>query len=119
MKDNAINLFHGRSRRNCSHAIMRAYQDKFGIEDTDVLKASKKWSRGRGGDGICGALYAAEQIVGRERAETLRQRFIEIAQSSKCREIRRSKTISCTECVAVAANILNDMLDKSSPDDNG
>jgi len=58
--------------------------------------------------GLCDALYAARELAPQSR-EIIEKRFKEKADGyTACRDIRRNKIIPCSECVALAAGLLEE-----------
>jgi hypothetical protein len=114
MKNHAVELFRRPPERmNCAEAVLSAYQKISG--DTAIsISDMKRVGGGRAPDGICGALHAA-CIVAPDKAERLKARFAQIAGSVVCKEIRRAKQHSCEDCVAEAAQLLEDELQLSRP----
>lgn len=106
--DKAKELFHGKEGYNCAQAILAAFKDKYNI-DQEIIDAHKKYGGGRAEDNTCGAIYALKEIIKDEKEYLdLRNDFAKIAGSHQCKPIRKSKSLSCKECVVEVAKILND-----------
>ncbi len=103
----ASEFYHGSEKYNCAQAILKTYQDKYNIPQ-EMIESYSKFGGGRVDGGICGALYAVRTILKDKdmiaNADTL---FSEKAGSIQCRNIRKLKKISCSDCVDLAANILS------------
>ena len=106
MNKKAVNYFNGKERYNCAQAIMKVYCSQ--CDDSDIY-SFKKAGYGRAPGGMCGAVYAAGLLVEdtNKRVE-LEEKFSKAAGSILCREIRKSRTVSCRKCVALAEDMLKD-----------
>lgn len=98
---------------NCAQSVLRAFQEDFEIEDGCIADAAKLGG-GRAGNGLCGALHAAECLSPDEEAKvSIHQRFASEAGSDRCRKIRKLGRLSCGECVETAAGLLTEFVPKS------
>ncbi|MBM4053971.1 MAG: hypothetical protein FJ264_04715 [Planctomycetes bacterium] len=104
---NAAKHYHGADQLNCAQAILTAYQKEFNIRE-DQISDYKKYGGGKAEGGVCGALYAIKTLVKNEDAfGNIERAFSRIAGgSSICKEIRKSKQLSCMGCVEVADELL-------------
>lgn len=102
-------------RLNCAQSILRAFQPEREIPE-DVIRRAGRLGRGRAEGGCCGALDAALRLAGEDglRAQ-VRKAFVAKAGSEQCREIRRSKALSCEQCVELAATLLTSSPSRFSP----
>lgn len=91
-------------RLNCAQSVLYAYQQTTGKEGID-LEQMKAFGGGRAPDGLCGALYAA-CAAAPEKTAALRTRFCERNGSLLCAELRAARERSCSDCVAIAAELL-------------
>jgi len=93
------------TRNNCCQAILLA----FGAAE-DLVNEAKKWGGGRASEGICGALYGAMLLCGSDNVllEKCKSDFAEKTGSILCKEVREAKVTSCTECVGIAAEWLEE-----------
>lgn len=106
----ASSFFCGPEGYNCAQAILLTYQKRFSIPDKDIIAARKK-GYGKVPGGLCGALYAGKLLLNDEtKAEQLTLDFTNQAGSAKCRQILKLKYVSCKECVALTARLLDDCL---------
>ena len=106
----AVQHFHGPEKYSCAQSILKAFEGYCEAIDDETIAAFKNFSGGRAEGGLCGALFAAEQLVDdAESIQLLRQRFLDAAGSVTCREIRKLKRCSCEQCVELAAGILHDI----------
>ena len=81
---------------NCAQAIAAAFE-----VDPALFEGH---GRGHAPEGWCGAAYAAAELSG--NPEAVKSAFMEAAGSVACREIRRSRTMSCTACVETSARLV-------------
>ena len=93
-------------RLNCAQSVLRAFQHQMGVPEHAVQQA-KQLGGGRAEEGRCGALHAALQLSGDEatRSKVL-EAFVERAGAAKCRDIRKRQSLSCAQCVELAAALL-------------
>ena len=89
-------------RLNCSQSVLALC----GIEDR--MEEFAEFGGGRAPGGLCGALYAALQLVPEERRGALRRAFAAEAGAEKCLDIKRGAGTSCQMCVAIAAALAID-----------
>jgi hypothetical protein len=109
-KPNALDFFRGEPRYNCAQAILKAYAPAVGAGES-CLDRFAKFGSGRAPGGECGALFAAKAIVADSSAKKeIERAFVEIARTTKCREIRQGRRLSCEQCVQIAADAVFDRL---------
>ncbi len=107
----AEKLFHGIEGYNCAQAIFKTFQDEFNIHDKLILDA-KMNGGGRAEQGLCGALYAAQQIIPDIKfIATINNNFIQNGGSLYCKEIKKNKKLPCRECVKLAAQCIQKQLE--------
>ncbi len=104
MKDFAKN-FHAEHRGNCAMAVAAAWIDAHGLDSSEI-ETFKSCGAGRAEGGMCGALYAAVHYRPDKKAEIVRE-FEKVAGGTLCRDIRPKKNMTCTERVALAAEIFD------------
>jgi hypothetical protein len=93
-------------RLNCAQSVLRAFQPEKGIPE-DAIQRARQLGQGRAAGGCCGALHAACDLAEDEAQRSrLRAAFAAKAGSEKCREIRKSGTLSCEQCVRLAAELV-------------
>ncbi|MFC2149719.1 C-GCAxxG-C-C family (seleno)protein, partial [Candidatus Auribacterota bacterium] len=61
-EETAKSLYHGKDKLNCAQAILKAFQPATGMTD-EVIASFKSAGGGRAEGGVCGAIYAARQVV--------------------------------------------------------
>lgn len=106
MKDLAAD--HYKSRRgNCAQSVALAWRDK--IDPTSPHTDSfHSHGGGRAPEGLCGALHAAREISGEHR-DSLTEKFKQRADGHiTCRGIRQNRVMPCPDCVALAAELLEE-----------
>lgn len=100
----AVELFHGPERLNCAQAILCV-----GGADDERIRQARAEGSGRAEGGRCGALHALLCLVDDPAVRhDLTGRFVAEAGDERCREIRRLKSLSCRECVALAERLLQE-----------
>ena len=103
-KPDAVSLFRGPDRNNCAQAVLKAYADLAGVDQSCVQRFSRLGS-GRAPEGECGAVFAAKSMLADDSArQTLHDTFTRAAGSAACREIRQLGQLSCKQCVETAAD---------------
>jgi hypothetical protein len=108
MKESAIEHYKAR-RGNCAQAVALAWRDKK-QPDSDHYSRFSGFGGGQAPDGLCGALHAACELAGADLKETLQARFSQLASGhTTCLEIRRNRVMTCAECVAIAAGLLEEL----------
>lgn len=108
MKQSAIEHYKNR-RGNCAQAVALAWKDKKQPESEHHIRFSD-CGHGQAPEGVCGALHAACELAGETHRETLKEKFSRLASGhTACREIRRNRVMPCSECVATAAGLLEEL----------
>jgi hypothetical protein len=92
-------------RLNCAQAVIKAFEERFGINEATFKKFA---SYGGGGapEGLCGAYCAARHLIeirSPDKVKEFEDFFLAQAGSLKCTEIRKDKKLSCLGCVEKAA----------------
>ena len=87
-------------RLNCAQSVLALC----GMEDRVDEYAS--FGGGRAPGGLCGALYAALQLLPEERRDSARSTFAAEAGAEKCQEIKQGTGTSCQMCVAIATALV-------------
>ena len=96
-------------RLNCAQSVLRAFQPERGISEETIRRAQRR-GRGRAEGGCCGALHAACDLAeGESQRSRLRTAFAAKAGSEKCRDIRKSGTLSCEQCVGLAVELVAEL----------
>ncbi len=96
---------------NCAQAVAAAFQDLSGLTPEQLAHHGHNGG-GRAPGGICGALHAGLELLHDEaQRQAVTAQFADIAGSTQCREIRKTKQVSCAGCVEAAATLLSRALD--------
>lgn len=98
MIERAKKYFRGDEKYNCAQAVLAAFDSEH-----EKLVSAKSFGSGRAPDGLCGALHSAKELLGAEKHEQLMTEFCAAAGSLRCREIRALGKFKCQDCVAFAA----------------
>jgi hypothetical protein len=107
VKESATDHYNAR-RGNCAQAVAQAWTDK---KDPGTAHAERFVAHGggRAPEGLCGALHAARELAG-DHKETLTELFKQNADGHiTCRAIRKNRIMPCTDCVALAAGLLDEL----------
>lgn len=95
-------------KMNCAQAILRGFQEPGQVSE-EIINNARKLGGGRAEGGVCGALYSADLLAENESVkQNLHERFISLAGSEKCREIRKIGRLACSGCVELAASVLQE-----------
>ena len=106
--EKAEQLFHGAQHFNCAQAVASAFETQFGVSEALIKDYASKGG-GRAEGGMCGALYAARQLLGDGiRADALQEQFETLAGDTTCRQVRQAKKLTCRGCVRTAAALVEE-----------
>ena len=106
MTDRAADHFTSR-RSNCAQAVALAWKEKKDPGFPNVDRFAKHGG-GRAPEGLCGALHAARELAGAQK-DQLTEQFKTLADGHiTCRDIRRNRVMPCIDCVATAAELLEE-----------
>jgi len=96
---------------NCAQSILRGFQEPNKVSE-EIVTDAKKLGGGRAEGGLCGAFYSATLLAENENIkQNLHERFMSLAGSEKCREIRKIGRLACSGCVELAASVLQEKSD--------
>ena len=109
---------------NCAQSVVCTFADKLGIEESLLYKMAEGFGAGMGtGKGVCGAMAGVAMISGlvnsngdienagatkaisTRTAGMLSKDFIERVGALYCRDIKEAATTSCSDCIAIAAEL--------------
>jgi len=115
--EKAIDHFYGRNgarRLNCAQsvAIMLEREGVFSHEEFEALAGC---GNGRAPEGYCGGVFAAISALEKIGADSVAQfetQFAARASSLKCEEIKRARVLTCSQCVAYAAELVSAIYQK-------
>lgn len=102
MSNHAAELFSAVPKmHNCAQAVAA------GFGEETLAEAMSVCGGGKAPGGLCGALYAALQLVPEENHASLIREFAGSAGSELCREIKAGTPVfPCLECVRCAADLV-------------
>ena len=92
-----------RNPYSCSQTVYAAYAANPDAEELNNLKAM---SGGRAPGNLCGALYAAKQLLPEKLSGEVERLFASATGSTKCAEIKRVHKTPCHACVKAACEIV-------------
>ncbi|MDR0941806.1 MAG: C-GCAxxG-C-C family protein [Bacteroidales bacterium] len=95
---------------NCAQAILKGFEQEFSVDNSQI-EAFRAFGGGRAPLGVCGALFAAQQLLPHE-ASNLQTEFTQRCGSAYCRELKTQQRISCTEAVKTADTLLRKFVTK-------
>ncbi|MDX9866344.1 MAG: hypothetical protein RBT78_00310 [Kiritimatiellia bacterium] len=102
--------YHRQRRGNCAQAVAHAWENKVG----DPGKTAGRFAGcggGRAPGGLCGALYASCTLAGTAAADAIKTAFAERSGGHHtCRAVRATHSLTCNECVGLAAALLEERL---------
>ena len=87
-------------RLNCAQSVLALCGEEERVDEY------ASFGGGRAPEGLCGALYAALQLVPEDRRDSLRGAFAAEAGAEKCQEIKQGAGTSCQMCVAIATALV-------------
>jgi hypothetical protein len=112
-QNEAVKFYRGIEGYNCAQAIFKVFQHKVDA-DPDLIHQYAEYGGGRAKEGVCGALFAVEQLAANSViAQKARQRFARQVGSIFCGDILELGRLSCAGCISIAAKILQSILAES------
>ena len=121
-REHAVELKH--NRHNCCQAVLCAFEDELDMPMEQLRKLGAAFGGGMGCmEGTCGALVAAQMLLGliryegrpvaRDAAGQLR-RFSQMCGATLCKEIKGRDTgvvlCDCDDCVRYAVDLVEELL---------
>ncbi len=107
----------GYEKKNCAQAVLKAFQLQMDIPE-DIIDSFKAFGGGRAPEGVCGAAFAAEFILGMLDTDDEGMNAVAYlaaqAGSAKCKEIKASGAFSCLSCVEACAKHVEESLNQLS-----
>lgn len=101
-------------RLNCAQAVLKAFQEEMGLPD-QIIEDFKAFGGGRAAFGHCGAVFAADFILGMAGIEHESVNVVahieSLAGSAKCEEIKSLENLSCLGCVEACVTYVRQILD--------
>ena len=134
IRERANDLFANATRYNCCQAVVCAYCEFYGIEDTDVFKLAEGFGAGMGAlRDTCGAvtgLFMAislhNSVGDKENPRATKmdtygavreyaQKFKDECGSIYCRDLKSTEggrqVVTCQQCVDVAARLVEEFIE--------
>lgn len=109
-QNHAVNYYRGIEGYNCAQAVSKMFQGQLDVDDDQIVDLGA-CGGGNAENGICGALYAIQQLAGNDRnLQSVVQRFEQEVGSIYCDEILALGRLSCAGCIYTASRILQDIL---------
>jgi hypothetical protein len=102
---------HGHKKLNCGQTIVNAFKDKFSLSD-EMIVQFEGYGGGKAPEGHCGAFYAAKVILGNRHPDKLKEcesSLLTATGSTKCKDIRSSRKLSCIGCVEKISESLENL----------
>jgi len=104
----ASDYFHNEDSYNCAQAILKNFQLEYSISQ-EMIDSYSDYGGGRAENGLCGALYAAKNLLNDpKKTELIKEEFSDKAGSINCRKIMKLKKLPCADCVDLAAQIVDE-----------
>ena len=109
MSSKAVELFTAVPKlHNCAQAVAA------GSGRDDLVEPYAVMGGGKAPEGMCGALYAALQLIPESRRQIARQKFVAFAGSDICVTLKMRNRTSCIRCVEKAADLVEEFAPKNS-----
>ncbi len=103
---NEASLYYSQRRGNCAQSVVHAWKSK-NPKSPHEPEQFAGCGGGRAPEGVCGALHAGCVVAGEAHAASIRKKFAEkTGGHHTCRAIRAAKTVPCHDCVALAAELV-------------
>lgn len=116
-KQLAADFFHNKDGYNCAQAVLKAYQKESGMSETTIQSATTAGG-GRAEGGVCGALYAAQILLGEgQKCNKVTDSFKQAVGSILCSDIKRSEC-GCRRYVGIAAELTQPYIDSINSQDS-
>ena len=113
MKQTALSYFP--RPYNCAQAVRKSMEKHHEVSPKEI-KALRKAGHGRAKGGVCGAIHAAYLASDCPDYHARVDAYFEKHGGSiQCRKIRRSKKMSCNDCVEESAHLAEQEILKNRP----
>ena len=93
---------------NCAQAILKGFEQEC-LVTPEHIEAFRAFGGGRAPLGVCGALFAAQQLAPHKATE-LHADFVKQCGSAHCKELKQQLKVSCEKCVKTADRLLAETL---------
>jgi hypothetical protein len=103
----------GHKRLNCAQVMAKYFSSIIDIEE-NTIKNFKKMGHGKAPNGECGIYFAGKYILnqaGKDRHQKdFETKFMEIAGTTQCKELRKMKLPFCSECIKDTAEYIENRI---------
>lgn len=107
----ASEYFHDEANNwNCAQAILKAHQGLCTLTDEELELHYRSKGGGRAEGGLCGAVYAASELVARGLRPQILERFEARAGALTCVRLKGKCGRTCRELVSIADEELQAVL---------
>ena len=99
-------------RLNCAESVTAAFNEVVNL-DVEVIKSFANCGGGKAPGGVCGSYHATKIILDKLNPSTkadYEAKFLSLAGSFKCKEIREKRTLSCIGCVTTSAEFIEETI---------
>ncbi|GAD04478.1 2-amino-4-hydroxy-6-hydroxymethyldihydropteridine pyrophosphokinase [Porphyromonas crevioricanis JCM 15906] len=115
MKTHAEDFFHNKPNNwNCCQSVLKQFQDHIALSDDEIELHYRPCGGGRAEGGLCGALYAAEELMKKHQLPSVKDDFKKEAGGTTCRELKAELKFPCVEAVRLAERLVNERLGEKS-----
>lgn len=103
----AASEYYKNRRGNCAQSVAAAWHKKTSL-NSRLTEELAGCGHGKAPEGLCGALYATQRIAAdKHQAENIISQFKHISDGHiTCKAIRTVSKLPCSQCVEVAADLL-------------
>ncbi|MDY6121572.1 MAG: C-GCAxxG-C-C family (seleno)protein [Porphyromonas sp.] len=110
-KTKAEEFFHNKPNNwNCCQSVLKRFQNEINLDDEAIELHYRPCGGGRAEGGLCGALYAAEELMKKYELPSLKDSFRQVAGGLTCRELKTELKYPCVEAVRLAERLVEDRL---------
>ena len=120
MEKDELAVYYKHHGCNCAQSVLMAFQDQLPLEEAMIMKLGAPFCAGMGGmEGTCGALIAAEMVLGFQKYEGkpilkdagfLFEAFKHACNATVCRELKGIGTgtvlCDCDTCIRNAVKAI-------------
>lgn len=109
-KQRASYYFHRKPEGwNCAQSLFKAFQEESSLTDAEIEIQFRSKGGGRAEGGICGALYAAQNLAHNdEEKEYITREFEQRAGATTCRRLKGECHVPCIELVDLAQDLIQE-----------
>lgn len=104
--------FRGIEGFNCAQAVVKIHDHEDSLEH--VIQQLNTKSGGRAPEGMCGALYGALYLTDKKHHQTIKNEFVKLNGSEKCKELKQIHHTPCSQCVESACRLVEQVNSKQT-----